>query len=118
VAAAVPIAWAVVAITVGRAVVVYGLLGGSFALGERLGLGPRLPLGWLHVIFWGGLRGAVAVALALALPADVPQRDLLQGLTFGVVLFTLLVQGTTSQLVLRWAGIERREPAVAPTGGA
>jgi CPA1 family monovalent cation:H+ antiporter len=111
--AAVPIAWAVVAITVGRAVVVYVLLGGSFALGERLGLGPRLPLGWLHVIFWGGLRGAVAVALALSLPADVPQRDLLQGLTFGVVLFTLIVQGTTAPRVLRWANVGRSAAASA-----
>jgi CPA1 family monovalent cation:H+ antiporter len=113
-AAAGPIAWAVVAVTLGRAVVVYALLGGSFAVGERLGLGPRLPLGWLHVIFWGGLRGAVAVALALSLPADVPQRDLLQGLTFGVVLFTLVVQGTTAPRVLRWAKIERHAPALVP----
>jgi CPA1 family monovalent cation:H+ antiporter len=33
--------------------------------------------------------------MALSLPADVPQRGLLQEITFGVVLFTLLVQGTT-----------------------
>jgi CPA1 family monovalent cation:H+ antiporter len=105
VAAAVPIAWAVAAITAGRAIVVYGLLGGAFVAGERLGLGPRLPLGWLHVIFWGGLRGAVAVALALSLPADFPQRELLQGLTFGVVLFTLVVQGTTAPRLLRLAGV-------------
>ena len=47
------------------------------------------------MLFWAGLRGAVAVAMALSLPADVPQRALLQEITFGVVLFTLLVQGTT-----------------------
>ena len=54
-----------------------------------------VPAGWLHVLFWAGLRGAVAVAMALSLPADIPQRALLQEITFGVVLFTLLVQGTT-----------------------
>jgi CPA1 family monovalent cation:H+ antiporter len=113
-AVAVPIAWAGVAITVGRAIVVYGLLGGSFVVGERLGLGARLPLGWLHVIFWGGLRGAVAVALALSLPADLPQRELLQSLTFGVVLFTLLVQGTTASRLLRLAGVARPSGAAAP----
>jgi NhaP-type Na+/H+ or K+/H+ antiporter len=37
----------------------------------------------------------VAVAMALSLPGDIPQRALLQEITFGVVLFTLLVQGTT-----------------------
>jgi CPA1 family monovalent cation:H+ antiporter len=107
VAAAVPIGWAVLAITVGRAIVVYGLLGGSFAAAERLGIGTRLPSGWLHVIFWGGLRGAVAVALALSLPTDVPERDLIQGLVFGVVLFTLLVQGTTAPRLVRVAGLSR-----------
>jgi CPA1 family monovalent cation:H+ antiporter len=60
-----------------------------------------LPSGWYHVLFWSGLRGAVAVAAALALPVDVPQRDLLQGVTFGIVLFTLLVQGPTAGLVVR-----------------
>ena len=90
-----PIAWAVVGILVGRALVVYVLLGGASRLAPLPGLAERVPTDWLHVLFWGGLRGAVAVAMALALPADVPQRGLLQEITFGVVLFTLLVQGTT-----------------------
>lgn len=90
-----PIAWAIVAILLGRALVVYLLLGGASRLARRPGLAAALPAGWLHVLFWAGLRGAVAVAMALSLPADIPQRDLLQEITFGVVLFTLLVQGTT-----------------------
>jgi len=91
----VPIAWAVAAILVGRALVVYILLGGASRLTRPVGLAERIPRGWLHVLFWAGLRGAVAVAMALSLPVDIPQRDLLQEITFGVVLFTLLVQGTT-----------------------
>ena len=74
---------------------VYVLLGGASRLAPRPGLAERVPAGWLHVLFWAGLRGAVAVAMALSLPADIPQRDLLQEITFGVVLFTLLFQGTT-----------------------
>ena len=101
----VPIAWAVVAILIGRALVVYLLLGGASRIGFRPGLAERIPRGWLHVLFWAGLRGAVAVAMALSLPADIPQRDLLQEITFGVVLFTLLVQGTTvGQIVDRAVG--------------
>ena len=101
--AALPIAWGVVAVLIGRAVVVYGLLGGSSRIAHRLGAAPRMPLSWLHVMNWTGLRGAVAIALALSLPSDVPDRTLLQGTTFGIVLFTVLVQGATAERVMRWA---------------
>jgi CPA1 family monovalent cation:H+ antiporter len=90
-----PIAWAIAAILLGRALVVYILLGGASRLTPSPGIAGRVPSGWLHVLFWAGLRGAVAVAMALSLPADIPQRALLQEITFGVVLFTLLIQGTT-----------------------
>ena len=74
---------------------VYVLLGGASRMRLSPGLAGHVPTSWLHVLFWAGLRGAVAVAMALSLPADIPQRPLLQEITFGVVLFTLLVQGTT-----------------------
>jgi CPA1 family monovalent cation:H+ antiporter len=110
--AALYIAWGVAAVLVGRAVVAYGLLGGSSRIGQFLGLGPPIPTGWLHVLNWTGLRGAVAMALALSLPSDVPDRELLQGTIFGIVLFTVLVQGTTAERVVRWArlGEERGSP--------
>ncbi len=112
-----PIAWGVVAILLGRAFVVYVMLGvPARLLGRRL-TSAALPLAWLHVMFWAGLRGAVAVALALALPVDMPQRALLQSITFGIVLFTLLVQGTTIDFVLRRTGIGGAEPA-AEAGSA
>ena len=88
------------------------------APGAPPGLAERVPTGWLHVLFWAGLRGAVAVAMALSLPADIPQRALLQEITFGVVLFTLLVQGTTvGRVVDRTIGAGRR-PENRPTEGA
>jgi CPA1 family monovalent cation:H+ antiporter len=105
-----PIAWGIVAVLAARAVVVYGLLGGGSRLlggGSRLleRGADRIPLPWLNVLFWAGLRGAVSVALALSLPASLPNRELLQGVTFGVVLFTLLVQGTTVGWVVRRSGV-------------
>ncbi len=101
----VPILWGVAAILVGRALVVYLLLGvSSRLLRGRRSFGDVIPIPWLHVTFWSGLRGAVAVAMALSLPSDFPQRVLLQEITFGVVLFTLLVQGTTVELVIRRSG--------------
>ena len=104
-----PILWVVVAMLLGRMLIVYVLLGAVSRLAPLPGLAAAMPGPWLHVLFWGGLRGAVAVAMALALPVDLPQRALLQEITFGAVLFTLLVQATTIGWVVRRAG-----PTVLP----
>lgn len=86
------ILWAIAAILVSRAVGIYGL--------SRLG--REMPTSWRHVMFWGGLRGAIALALALSLPLSLgePRRTLIV-MTFGVVLFTLLLQGLTMDWVVR-----------------
>ena len=104
VAGAGAIMWGLVGVLVARVVAVYGLVGGLATLiGERAHW-PKPPIGWLHVLFWAGLRGAVAIAMALSLPEDFPQRAVLQQITFGVVLFTLFVQGTTAELVVSRTG--------------
>jgi monovalent cation:H+ antiporter, CPA1 family len=105
------IIWGVVAILVGRALVIYVLFGPASRLAVRLRGGHQVPLAWLHVLFWAGLRGAVAVAMALSLPVDFPERALLQQITFGIVLFTLLVQGTTAEWVIERVGAGRPKPA-------
>ncbi len=60
-----------------------------------------LPRSWLLTIFWSGLRGALSLALVLALPLDVPSRSTLIFSTYAVVLFTLLVQGFSVRWILR-----------------
>jgi CPA1 family monovalent cation:H+ antiporter len=50
---------------------------------------------WRFIIFWSGLRGALSMALILALPPETPLRDELIFATYAIVLFTLLVQGLT-----------------------
>ena len=55
------------------------------------------------VFGWSGLRGAVSLAAALALPADFPERNLLLLLTFGVIVITLVGQGLTLPALVRWA---------------
>ncbi|HLG74967.1 MAG TPA: sodium:proton antiporter [Ktedonobacteraceae bacterium] len=62
--------------------------------------GARLR-SWRFLIFWSGLRGALSLALILALPLDVPDRQALIFATYTVVLFTLLVQGFSLRFVLR-----------------
>jgi CPA1 family monovalent cation:H+ antiporter len=78
----------------------------------------RVPHGWAHVIFWSGLRGAIALAAALSLPADFPQRERLQQVSFGLVLVTLLVQGAGAPLLVRRAlGGAHRSTALRSSGG-
>jgi CPA1 family monovalent cation:H+ antiporter len=101
------IAWGVVAILAARALVVYLVFGPASRLVTRLRGGDAMPLAWLHVLFWAGLRGAVAVAMALSIPVDFPERARLQEITFGIVLFTLLVQGTTAEWVIERVGAGR-----------
>jgi CPA1 family monovalent cation:H+ antiporter len=97
---------AVVAVVGSRAMVVYG-----FSWLVRLwGKAPRIPPRWQHVLFWGGLRGAISLALVLSLPVVMPARRELQAMTFGVVLFTLLAQGTTIQFLLERLGLTERSP--------
>jgi CPA1 family monovalent cation:H+ antiporter len=100
------IVMAVLAVMASRALVVYGLTW----LANLPGLPLRSQVPWVyqHVLFWGGLRGAISLALALSLPPTLADRDLLRIMTFGVVLFTLLAQGTTMQLLLRRLGLIRR----------
>jgi monovalent cation:H+ antiporter, CPA1 family len=57
-----------------------------------------------HVLWWGGLRGALALALALSLPHTVPLRDAIVVATFGVVAFSIVIQGLTMPPLLRRLG--------------
>ncbi|MBV8713845.1 MAG: sodium:proton antiporter [Chloroflexi bacterium] len=57
------------------------------------------------VLIWGGLRGALTITLALALPSDIAHRQLLIAMAFGVVLFTLLIQGVTLSQVIKRTGL-------------
>lgn len=107
--AAVPILAALIGLLISRAIVVYGILGGGSRVLARMGWVGALPASWLHLIAWAGLRGAIAVALALSLPTDLPQRDLLQGTVFGVVLLTLLIQGTTVEPLVSRLGLGPRD---------
>ena len=67
------------------------------------------PISWRYslVSFWGGLRGAVALALALSLANDFPNRDLLIAMTLGVALFTILVGGLTTGVLLNRLGLDK-----------
>ena len=70
----------------------------------------HVPWTWTPVVTWGGLRGAVALALALSLPASLEDRGWIQLMAFGVVLLSLVGQGLTMQPLLSWLGFSQKEP--------
>ncbi len=80
---------AIILVTLGRAVAIYPLC--AVFSGTRLKVARRQQ----HVLFWGGLRGALALALALAVPNDLLRHDDVVTITFAVVAFSIFVQGLT-----------------------
>ena len=84
---------AIVLVTLGRAVAIYPCCS-MF----------RVPMKQQHVLFWGGLRGALALALALGLPPDLPRREEIITISFAVVAFSVFAQGLTMTPFLRKMG--------------
>lgn len=64
----------------------------------------RVDNKYQHILFWGGLRGALALALAVGLPDSVPNRETIISVTFVVVAFSIFVQGLTMAPILRHLG--------------
>lgn len=102
---------AICLVLLGRAVAVYPLC--ALFIGSSL----RITARHLHVLFWGGLRGALALALALSLPAELSRRDEIIAVSFAVVTFSVFVQGLTIPPLLRAIGeIPRRHAKRAQPG--
>jgi len=89
---------AIALVTLGRAAAIYPCC--LLFAGSSL----RVTARHQHVLFWGGLRGALALALALGLPAQVPMRDQIVTISFAVVAFSVFVQGLTMTPLLRRMG--------------
>ena len=89
---------AIVLVTLGRAVAIYPVC----ALFSKCAV--RVSWEHQHILFWGGLRGALALALALGLPENIPGRDDIITIAFAVVAFSVFVQGMTMTPLLRHMG--------------
>jgi Na+:H+ antiporter len=94
-----PIVTAFVIVTLARMVVVFL----SAMLLRRTS--ERLPWRWAFVLTWGGLRGALSMVLALALPAEFPGRQLVVTTTFGVVILSIVICGLTTGPLIRCLGL-------------
>jgi CPA1 family monovalent cation:H+ antiporter len=89
---------AIVLVTLGRAIAIYPC---CYAFSHS---SLRVASKHQHVLFWGGLRGALALALALGLPPEVPQRAEIITISFAVVAFSVFAQGLTIAPFLRRIG--------------
>ena len=100
----------VLAAIAARAVILFGLL----PILTFVGTSPAVERPYRAVILWGGLRGALTLALALAVTESfripVETKRLVGILATGFTLFTLIVQGTTLRWVIRRLGLDRLSP--------
>jgi len=101
---------AILAILCARSIAIYGLA--PFVSTSS----QNIPYKWRHLLVWGGLRGSLCMAMALSLPDSIPLREPLIITTFGVALFTLLIQGgsmgTLVRLLKLMGGINEKSSAL------
>ncbi len=68
---------------------------------------PRISMAERHIMWWGGLKGGLAIAVVLSIPDALPEKQFLFDLTVGVVLFTLLVSAPTIRPLMERLGLNR-----------
>jgi CPA1 family monovalent cation:H+ antiporter len=92
--------WVILAMLLARAVIVFTLMP---LVGRVPGSRP-VEMSYQFIMFWGGLRGAIALAIVLSLP-PFAYSELLTVLVMGAVLFTLLVQGLSIEALMKKLGL-------------
>lgn len=110
-----PVAAIIAAMTLARFAWIFGAdaIAGVLTRAGLRGV-ERLGAPAATVMSWAGMRGVVTLAVALSLPDAMPGRDLMLVAAFAAILVTVLVQGTTLGLVIRWADLREDERAKPP----
>ncbi|MBT8445546.1 MAG: cation:proton antiporter, partial [Gammaproteobacteria bacterium] len=94
---------AAVLVVLARAAAIYSLV----PVATRAFRLPTVSMGERHIMWWGGLKGGLAIAIVLSIPEELAGRDFLVTLTLGVVMFTLLVNAPTIRPLIARLGIDR-----------
>mgnify|MGYP003386654541 CR=1 FL=1 len=87
----------IVAILLSRAIAIFGFI----PLLSKLPGIEKVSIGYQVIMFWGGLRGAIVLALALSLPLELDYWYTIQSIAYGVVIFTLFVQAPIIGLLMK-----------------
>lgn len=72
----------------------------------------RFPFSWSIILGWAGLRGSLSMVLAMSIPDNLPYKELIVTLVFGVVLLSIFVQGLTMTPLMRFVGVASPAPAI------
>ncbi|MCK5898654.1 MAG: cation:proton antiporter [Methylococcales bacterium] len=93
---------AVVAVAIARAVSIYFLT----PLATSIFNLPKISVNERHIMWWGGLKGGLAIAVVLSIPDTLPEKQLLIGLTLGVVMVSLLINASSIKLLIHWLKLD------------
>jgi Na+:H+ antiporter len=94
---------AIVLVLTARAAGIYSMVPATIKMFKL----PHVSLGERHIMWWGGLKGGLAIAIVLSIPIDLPGRDSILYITLGVVLFSLLVNAPTIRPLMHKLGFDK-----------
>ena len=94
---------AIVLVLVARAAGIYTLVPSAVSIFKL----PNISMREKHIMWWGGLKGGLAIAIVLSIPTTMPARETLIYVTLGVVIFSLLVNASTVRPLMRKLGFDK-----------
>ena len=94
---------AIVLVLASRAAGIYSMVPATIKMFKL----PHVTMGERHIMWWGGLKGGLAIAIVLSIPLDMPGRDSILYITLGVVLFSLLVNASTIRPLMHKLGFDK-----------
>jgi len=97
------IAIAVLLVLAARAATVYSMVPVTIRLFSL----PKVSLNDRHIMWWGGLKGGLAIAIVMSIPDHIHEKSLLLDITLGVVVFSLLINAPTIRPLIRFLGIDK-----------
>jgi CPA1 family monovalent cation:H+ antiporter len=101
-----PVGVVLLTVLVSRGIVVYPIVAFKNMISSN-----DIPWKWSHILFWGGLRGSLSIALVVGLPDDIERREYFLALAFAMVLFSLIVQGLTMKPLISQLGLSQKTGA-------